>query len=129
MDKKSTKPKKSKPLLGLNTDQLANLSVEDILNNKVAIQMVLHYYRQLTDENQALKNEVNTLETYQAAYERKSSDTMSGSILLLLSNLLVGFGVNLLTAGAEGNSGGITLAIGLILAAAGFYFNFFKDMD
>lgn len=134
MDKKTTQKKpekkeKGKSLLGFDTAELAGLSVADLVNNNVAIQMLLHYYRQLSEENQSLNNEVNTLKTYQSAYDRKTSDTITGAILLLLSNVLIAFAVNILTEQTPGYLGYITLGIGLLIAIVGVYFNFLKNKE
>jgi hypothetical protein len=50
-------------ILGLSTSRLAGLSAEELTENPTAIKMLLHYYRQLTDDNTRLKNDNNTLKT------------------------------------------------------------------
>ncbi len=109
-------------LLGLSTSELAGLTVDELLENKTAITMLLHYYSQLVDENNAFKNEVNTLRTYVDGYERKKSFASIGSILLVLSSILTGFGVGLITA-QEIWPGIATFIPGLALAIAGLYFS------
>ena len=84
--------------------------------------MLLHYYTKLVDENSALKNEKNTLETYVQSYEKKKTYAVVAAWLLTLSNLLTGFGVNLLTSGATW-PGLATLLPGIGLVAAGLYFS------
>ena len=109
-------------LLGLSTSQLAGLTVDELLNNKTAITMVIHYYKQLVSENTSLRNEVNTLNTYVQGYERKKIYSRIGSILLASSTILVGFGINLLTYST--NWPGIaTLLSGIVLIVIGLYFS------
>jgi hypothetical protein len=110
-------------ILGLPTNELAGLSVEEITGNKTAITMIMHYYKQLVDENMALKNNNNTLQTYVNAYQRNKSNSAIGAILLAISNVSVGFGINLITSGNI-FPGLATLIPGLMLIIAGIYFTF-----
>ncbi len=109
-------------LLGFSTTELAGLSVEELHKNKTAITMLLHYYTKLVDENSALKNEKNTLETYVESYENKKTYSLVAAWLLTLSNLLTGFGINLLTNGSTW-PGLATLLPGIGLIVAGLYFS------
>jgi hypothetical protein len=84
--------------------------------------MLLHYYKQLLNENTSLKNEVNTLKTFVDGYERKKIYSSMGSILLATSNILIGFGVNLLTLSTNW-PGLATLLAGIILIVIGLYFS------
>jgi hypothetical protein len=68
-------------ILGLQTGELAGLSAEELTENPTAIKMLLHYYRQLVDDNISLKNDNNTLKTYVDAYDRQKSNSATGAIL------------------------------------------------
>ena len=117
-------------ILGLSTAELAGLSAGELTGNETAIKMLLHYYRELLNDNNRLKNESNTLRTYVDAYDRKKSNSASGGILLGVSNISVGFGVNLITGTpAQIWPGVSSLIIGLCLIVAGIYFTFFKDQN
>lgn len=85
--------------------------------------MLLHYYRQLVDENGALKNTNNTLETYVSVYTQQKSDAATSAVLLAVSNVSIGFGVNLLTGGTTW-PGVASLITGIGLTVAGLYFAF-----
>jgi hypothetical protein len=113
-------------LLGIPTDDIANLSVDEIVNNKQAVTMVFHFYKIMADENTSLKNERNTLQTYVSAFELKKSDSATAAILLLVSNISIGLGINLLT-NSNTSAGVITLIPGICLAVTGLYFQFFKE--
>lgn len=110
-------------ILGLSTDGLAGLTLDELEGNKTAITMVMHYYKQLVDENNTLRNEVNTLKTYVDGYSRKKTNANISAVLLLLSNIGIGFGINLLTNGTNW-PGLATLIPGLCFALAGLYFSF-----
>lgn len=113
-------PKQSDSILGLSTGELAGLSSDELTNNSVAIKMLLHYYRQLVDENNALKNDNNTLKTYVDAYGRQRNNSTIGAILLAVSNISIGFGVNLLTNGTSW-PGIASLIVGVALTIGGIF--------
>jgi hypothetical protein len=109
-------------ILGLSTDELAGLSVDELMSNKTAITMMMHYYKLLVDENNSLRNDANTLRTYVDSYSKKKTNASVGAVLLLISNVGIGFGVNLLTNGTIW-PGLVTLLPGLAMAAAGLFFS------
>ncbi|MEX0944132.1 MAG: hypothetical protein WDZ38_00580 [Balneolaceae bacterium] len=113
-------------ILGLSTNELAGLKVDELLENKTAITMLMHYYKKLVDENNALQNENNTLETYVDGYKKVKQDSSIGSGLLVLSNILIAFGVNLFT-NEEYFTGAFVFVPGLIVAIFGLYFSYRKD--
>jgi hypothetical protein len=109
-------------ILGLSTAELAGLSVDEITGNKTAITMIMHYYKQLVEENQSLRNDLNTLNTYVQGYEMSRTNARVGAFLLVVANISVGFGVNLLTS--KQNAPGLaTLIPGLCMALVGTYFS------
>ncbi|WP_029147358.1 hypothetical protein [Methylophilus sp. 5] len=114
---------KQNSILGLSTIELAGLTPDELTGNAVAIKMLLHYYRQLVDENNALKNDNNTLKTYVDAYDKQRNNSTVGAILLAVSNVSIGFGVNLLTNGTSW-PGLASLIVGTTLTAAGIYITF-----
>lgn len=118
-------PHRDTQILGLSTEQVAGLSIEELTGNKTAITMVIHYYRVLLDENTALRNDRNTLQTYVDSYQTKKTNAAIGAILLLVANVGIGFGVNLLTAGQTW-PGLASLIPALSFAVAGTYLSF-KD--
>jgi hypothetical protein len=98
------------------------LSVDEITGNKVAITMVMHYYKQLVDQNTSLKNDLNTLRTYVDGYRAKKLNASVGAGLQFLAAILIGFGVNLLTAN-PGPSGWVTLIAGISTEFFGLYYS------
>ncbi|WP_123633133.1 hypothetical protein [Pseudomonas viridiflava] len=119
----SDQPKPGSSFLGFSTEELAGLSSDELTNNGVAIKMLLHYYRQMVDENGALKNYNNTLKTYVDAYEKQKNNSFVAAVLLAVSNISIGFGVNLLT-GDTVWPGVASLAAGLAMAGAGLIITF-----
>ncbi|KAA3643207.1 MAG: hypothetical protein DWQ07_22070 [Chloroflexi bacterium] len=110
-------------VLGFSIRELAGISVDELTGNETAIKMVMHYYRQLIDDNNVLNNEINTLKTYVDAYETKKTKTAVGAILLGLSNILTGFGINLLTNNQTW-PGLATLIPGVCLIIGGLYLTY-----
>lgn len=129
MKKDNNKQNKgSSSILGLKTADIAGLSTEELNDNPTAIKMLLHYYRQLIEENNTLKNYNNTLKTYVDAYNRQKSNSGIGVVLLLISNISIGFGVNLLSVDNIW-PGVSSLIIGVSLAFTGIYFSFKKSAN
>lgn len=122
----NNKDKEQKTILGLSTDELTGLSENDLVNNPIATRMLLHYYNQLVEENTTLNNNVNTLKTYQSAYDIKDINSKTGTILLTVGGIFAGFSATIL---AESISlPGVLLSIStLILILVGIYFSLFKD--
>jgi hypothetical protein len=112
---------RDRQILGLSTDELAGLSVDELTGNKTAITMVMHYYKVLQEENVSLRNDLNTARSYVEGYGTKKTNSTIGAILLLVANVGIGFGVNLLTSNQTW-PGLATLIPGLCMAAAGTYF-------
>lgn len=105
---------------------LAGVSVDEILNNKPALTMVMHYYKQLADENSALKNDLNTASTYVQGFDKKQNDTTIGATLQFLASVCIGFGINLLTSDPKPAPGAFLLIVGLLLQGIGLYFSLRK---
>lgn len=114
--------KNQQHILGLSTEQLAGLSIDELTGNKTAITMLVHYYKVLLDENGSIKNDLNIAKTYIGGYDRKKTSAVTGAILLLVANVGIGFGVNLLTNNIVW-PGLATLIPGLAMAVAGTYFS------
>lgn len=112
---------RDRQILGLSTDELAGLSVDELTGNKTAITMVMHYYKVLQEENVSLRNDLNTAKSYVEGYGTKKNNATIGAILLLVANIGIGFGVNLLTSNQIW-PGLATFIPGLCMAAAGTYF-------
>jgi len=110
---------RDKRILGLSTDELANLSVEELTGNKTAITMLMHYYRTLLDDNTSLRNDLNTAQTYVSAYQTKKELASQGTLLLLASNVCIGFGVNLITGTSPSYPGWVLVIVGAMLAVIG----------
>lgn len=113
---------RDRQILGLSTDELAGLSVDELTGNKTAITMVMHYYKILQDENVSLRNDLNTAQSYVEGYGTKKSNAKTGAVLLLVANVGIGFGVNLLTS-QQTWPGLASLVPALCMAIAGVYFS------
>lgn len=123
LTKSQSSSSRSDHILGLPMSDLAGVTVDEIINNKPALTMVMHYYKQLADENTSLKNDLNTAGTYVSGYEKKKTDTSVGAILQFFASICIGFGINLLTSdNAKPAPGVILLSIGILLQICGLYY-------
>lgn len=123
-------------ILGVSTDALEQVTVAELCEDPVAIRMFLHYYRQLQSENIAQKSEINTLKIYVDAFKNKKQNSLIGGPLLLVSNLVTGAAINILTSCATSNlaQNAVLISIGYALLFAGLgmallggWFTTFKD--
>lgn len=123
-------------ILGVSTDALQQVSVAELCEDPIAIRMVLHYYRQLQNENVAQKTEINTLKIYVDAFNKKKQNTLVGGPVLLVSNLVCAVSINILTACATTTPslpviftiiGVGLLVVGLALAVLGGWLTTWKD--
>ena len=108
-------------MLGLSTTDLAGLTVDELFENKTAITMMLHYYRLLYDDNNSLRTEVASLQTYQTGYQRAKLLSGVAAVLLSVSNLGIGLGSSLLISGQR-TLGLLTIIPGLGFLVAGLGF-------
>lgn len=115
--------------LGFQQGSLAGVTVDDLLRNKAALTMLLHYYHQLHDENGALKNDLNTAKTYVTGYQTKKIKTTTGAILQAFAAIPFGFSINILTGGNQAltAAGWTILAIGVGLQGMGLIFAFWGE--
>jgi hypothetical protein len=113
-------------VLGLSTDELAGLSVDELTNNKTAITMLMHYYRVLQDDNASLRNELNSTKTYVNGYVQRGTYSRVAAGLSVASNICIGFAVNQLTSSVIW-PGLASLIPGLVLAAVSIYYSLRED--
>ena len=100
--------------LGLSSD-LDDINIDDICNNKVALNMLLHNYRKIEEENIMLKQDVNRQSTIERMLYIKEKYTKIASTLGLLATVLIGFGINFVTNNIKDIKGLILLGAGIIL--------------
>lgn len=115
--------------LGFQQASLAGVTVDDLLKNKAALTMLLHYYHQLHDENGSLRNDLNTAKTYVTGYQTKKIKTRTGAILQAVAALPLGFSINIITSGNDAltTAGWTILAIGVVLQAMGLIYAFLGE--
>jgi hypothetical protein len=123
-----TKSGKTQSVLGVEIGDIAGLSVDEVSKSKPALKMLMHYYHQLVEENSALKNDINTLQTYVAGYRKVRQHANVGAVLLALGGMLVAFGVNLLTQETVPTRIGLTVfAPGVLVEIAGLWFSLNRE--
>lgn len=119
--------KKEANILGLNTDNIENLDIKEVLDNEPALKMLLHHYKQLNSENNELKTQVNTNQSYIFGYNNLKKNSQFGTALLFLGNIFVAFGVNLLTQNSV-TSGLLVFTPGLLMDFTGLYFSLKNEL-
>jgi len=100
---------------------MAGLTVDDVIGNKQAVTMLMHYHAQFEDENVALRNDLNTLKVYVEQYEKKRNDAMISGGLQFLATLFIGFGINILTGDGKPAPGWLLMVAGVLTQIFGLY--------
>ncbi len=111
-------------LLGISAEEIAGLSLDEIVNNEAVTKMLLHYYNQIGKENESLKNDLNTLKTYVSAYNETKKGARIGTVLMTISNFSTAFGVNLITT-RDILPGVLLMIIGVAIAGYGIFLAYF----
>jgi hypothetical protein len=108
--------------IGIPLEALAEVDASELLSNQAALTMTLHSYRatlsQLDDYRQRLDDKVAQVESLRDELKERNIAT----VLLLLGQILVGFGTNLITG--DQNGGWLVLASGVAVDCGALYFVF-----
>lgn len=114
--------------LGL-TDNLEDITVDQIKNNETAINMLLHNYRKLENENNMLKQDLNRQSTIERTLAIKKTYTKIAAIISVFATLLLSFGINFVTNNSKDIKGIILIVLGIIAEAISLYFSFIGEGD
>lgn len=110
------------------TKNLSDISVEELLNNSTAINMLLHEYQKTENENTMLKQDLTRQATIERTLQTKQAYSKIAGILGLFSTILLSFGINFVTASNTIDiKGWILVASGIIAQAISLYFSFKGD--
>lgn len=110
------------------TKNLSDISVEELLNNITAINMLLHEYQKTENENTMLKQDLTRQATIERTLQTKQAYSKIAGILGLFSTILLSFGINFVTASNTIDiKGWILVASGIIAQAISLYFSFKGD--
>lgn len=100
--------------LGIDYSSLGKLTASDLQNKKTA-EMTLHYLTSLEQENSELKTTNETLKTYANSYDLQRENAKTASFVSIISVILVGFGINILTDNLKDLGGIILIFAGVVL--------------
>lgn len=106
--------------LPIKKHSIPNLSFDDLTKNEGALQIILSRYENLENQNEKQKEEISRLRT-------ENSDKQTGTILLILAQIITAFGVNLVTG--DDKSGWIVFAAGMIITIFSLYFSMHKNNE
>lgn len=109
--------------LGL-TNNLEDITVEQLKNNETAINMLLHNYRKLENENSMLKQDLNRQATIERTLNLKKAYTKIAAIISIFATLLLSFGINFVTSNSTDIKGIIMVILGVFAEIISLYFSF-----
>lgn len=109
------------------TNDLSAIKVEDLLNNSVAINMLLHECQKLENENMMLKQDLNRQSTIERTLLVRKTYTKVAAVVSAFSTLLLSFGINFVTSNSSDVKGIILVVLGIIAEIISLYFSFKGD--
>lgn len=110
------------------TKNLSDISVEELLNNRTAINMLLHEYQKTENENIMLKQDLTRQATIERTLQTKTAYSKIAGVVGLFSTILLSFGINFVTASNTIDiKGWILVVLGIIAQVISLYFSFKGD--
>lgn len=123
----SSETKVSLRFCGLSLDELPEVKLDAIISNEPALLAIFHTYKEkiseLTNELQKLTREKRTLDYLSKKLNDANISAKLSTVLLILGQILVSFGTNLVTNKSSG--GWLLFTAGVAVDLAGLYFAFF----
>lgn len=118
--------------------EVAGTALEELVDNKPALKVVLHAFRQSVDENIALKQQQSFDKAEIARLEKEKQDIIInhskdnaektiGTTLSFVGSIPIAFGVNILTSNVNLPAGYSCLVLGVILSVLGMVFSFYRN--
>ena len=114
--------------LGL-TENLEDITVEQLKDNEIAITMLLHNYKKLENENNMLKQDLNRQSTIERTLTIKKTYTKVATIISLFATILLSFGINFVSSNQTDIKGLILICLGLVAEIISIYFSFKEEED
>ena len=114
--------------LGLTKD-LADIGVDDLKDNPVAINIILHNCQRLENENTMLKQDLNRQATIERTLSERKAYTKIAAIVSIFGTILLSFGINFVTANSRDVKGIILIILGIIAHIISLYFSFKGDEE
>ena len=112
--------------LGLKKE-LADIGIDDLKDNPVAITMLLHNYQRLENENIMLKQDLNRQATIERTLSERKTYTKIAAIVSLFGTILLSFGINFVTDNSGDIKGKILILLGIVAEIISLYFSFKGD--
>jgi hypothetical protein len=119
--------------------EVAGTALEELVDNKPALKVVLHAFRQSVDENIALKQQQSFDKAEIGRLEKEKQDIIInnskdnaektiGTTLSFVGSIPIAFGVNILTGNVNLPAGYSCLVLGVVLSILGLVFSFYRNL-
>jgi hypothetical protein len=123
IEKPKSRIKFDKSSIGLSLDDLAAIDTRTLLANEPALMMTLHSYRASLTHLEESRQELKSAEEEIRRLNDRLKEKNIATVLLLLGQIQIGFGTNLVTNGSAG--GWFVFLSGLAMNLGALYFSFF----
>jgi hypothetical protein len=121
--KESTSRISIKSSIGLTLDDLTEVEISNLLSNEPALMMTLHSYKESLSQIDQYKQELANSKEQTEQLRDQLKEKNIATILLILGQIQIGFGTNLITNNSNG--GWFVFILGLTLNIGALYFSFF----
>ena len=111
------------------TNDLNEIDIDELINNKTAINMLLHHNKKMENENLMLKQDLNRQATIERTLSNKKTYTKIATIISIFATILISFGINFLTTNSKDIKGLILIILGVFAEGIYVYFSFKGDGD
>lgn len=107
-------------------ENIDGVTIDELLENKTALKMLLHNHQKIQNENIMLKQDLQRQSTIERELDRKTDFSKISGIFALCSSVALSFGINFVTNNASDVKGWILSALGVTFQIISIYYSFRK---
>ncbi len=111
--------------LGIEED-IDGVTIDELLENKTALKMLLHNYQKIQNENIMLKQDLQRQSTIEKELDKKKDFSKISGIFALFSSIVLSFGINFVTNEIGDIKGWILTVMGITFQIISLYYSFRK---
>lgn len=107
-------------------ENIDGVTIDELLENKTALKMLLHNHLKIQNENIMLKQDLQRQATIEKELDKKIDFSKISGIFALCSSVALGFGINFVTSNIADIKGWIISIFGVAFQIISLYYSFRK---
>ncbi len=107
-------------------ENIDGVTLDELLENKTALKMLLHNYQKIQNENIMLKQDLQRQATIERELDRKTDFSKISGIFAFCSSVSLSFGINFVTNNINDIKGWILSILGIVFQIISIYYSFRK---